>query len=131
MQFYACVCISTTLVQYNPILVYVYPSCLFNACSEDEVKMCPGGRLRAVWRQVCTASADYKLFGHLSANVALNAALVHYDKDNGAFITARERVSQSVSSFASLSLAALCVGFFASEASCISNVCPSYVHIVK
>ena len=97
MQFYACVCISTTLVQYNPILVYVYPSCLFNACSEDEVKMCPGGRLQAVWRQVCTASADYKLFGHLSANVALNAALVHYD-GQWSFHHCK-RKSQSVSQF--------------------------------
>ena len=30
MQFYACVCISTTLAQYNPMLAYVYPSPLRN-----------------------------------------------------------------------------------------------------
>ena len=65
MQFYACVCISATLVQYNPMLTYVYPSRL----RSNQVKMCPGGRLRAVWRQIHTVSADYKLFGHLAAYI--------------------------------------------------------------
>ena len=33
MQFYACVCISATLAQYNPMLPYVYPSRLHNYCT--------------------------------------------------------------------------------------------------
>ena len=36
MQFYACVCISATLAQYNPILAYVCPS-RFAQCSHNSV----------------------------------------------------------------------------------------------
>ena len=33
IQFYACVCISATLAQYNPMLAYVCPSRLCNYCT--------------------------------------------------------------------------------------------------
>ena len=58
--------------------------------------MCPGGRLQAGWSQVRTASANCKLFGCLAAYVALTAALVRYAKDKRAFITARQRVRQTI-----------------------------------
>ena len=81
MQFYARVCISVTFAQ-----------CLRN----NEVKCAPGGRLQAVWRQVCTASANCKLFGRLAAYIALTAALMRYAKDKGAFISIRQRVGQTI-----------------------------------
>ena len=76
------------LLQCNSMLVYVYPSRLCN-----KVKICPDGRggegdgrLRAVW----------PLFGRLAAHIAHTAVLVCYAKDKGAFITARQRVGQTI-----------------------------------
>ena len=73
MQFYACVCISATLVQYNPMLVYVYPSRLHNACTTTRSKCAPGdncglsgGRFA---QQVPIAS-------YLTAYIGLTAALI-------------------------------------------------------
>ena len=51
MQFYACVCISAMLAQYNPMLAYVCPS-LCAMLRRSVAKMCPRGRLRprtTVW----------------------------------------------------------------------------------
>ena len=42
MQFYACVCISATLAQSNPMLTYVCPSCLGNYCAIQWPKCAPG-----------------------------------------------------------------------------------------
>ena len=87
MQFYAFVCISATLAQYNSMLMY-YVLCisvtLAQCLRNNEVKMCPKGRLQSVWKQVRTASANCKLFGCLAAYIALTAALVCYAKDKGA-----------------------------------------------
>ena len=41
MQFYACVCTSATLVQYNPMLVYVCPSHFVQCLCNSVAKMCP------------------------------------------------------------------------------------------
>ena len=41
MQFLACVCISAMLVQYNPMLAYVYPSRLCNYCTIQWPKCAP------------------------------------------------------------------------------------------
>ena len=46
MQFYACVCISTTLVQYNPMLAYVCRSRFAQCLRNSVAKMNPWGRLR-------------------------------------------------------------------------------------
>ena len=63
--------------------------CLHN----NEAKICTTQEgLRAVWRQVCTASDDCRLFGRLSAYILQQ---VRYAKDKGAFITARQRVGQT------------------------------------
>ena len=42
MQFYACVCISVMLAQYNPMLPYVHPSCLQNYCTIQWPKCATG-----------------------------------------------------------------------------------------
>ena len=42
MQFYACVCISATIAQYNPMLEYVCPSRLCNYCTIQWPKCAPG-----------------------------------------------------------------------------------------
>ena len=113
------VCISTTLAQYNPMFAHVYPSRLCNACTATRPKCAPGGRLWAVWSQVCTASADCKLFGHLADYIALTAALAHYAMDKGAFITARQRVGQTIKD---LQYSEPAHGRY------ISSKCPSYCH---
>ena len=41
MQFFACVCISATLAQYNPMLAYVCPT-LVQLLRNSMAKMCPG-----------------------------------------------------------------------------------------
>ena len=42
MQFYACVCISATLVQYNPMLAYVCPSCFAQCLCNNKSKCALG-----------------------------------------------------------------------------------------
>ena len=42
MQFYACVCISASLAQYNPMLAYVCPSRLHNYCTIQWPNVPPG-----------------------------------------------------------------------------------------
>ena len=42
MLFYACVCVSAMLAQYNPILAYVCLSCLHTYCAIQWPKYAPG-----------------------------------------------------------------------------------------
>ena len=95
MQFYACACISATLAQYNPMLrVYVHHA-LRNACATIRPKCAPGDDCRLSGgrfaQQVPIASVVC-----LAAYIALTAALACYAKDKGAFITARQRVGQTI-----------------------------------
>ena len=48
MQFCACVCISTTFAQYNPMLTYVCPSRLCNYCTIQWPKCAQGRCLPSV-----------------------------------------------------------------------------------
>ena len=73
------------LAQYNPMLVYVYPSCLRN-----EAKMRPGGDDCGMSGGRFAQQVTIASFGPLAAHIALTAALVRYAKDKGAFITARQ-----------------------------------------
>ena len=77
MQFYACACISATLAQYNPMFACVCLSRFAQCLRNNEGKMCPGGQLQAVWRQVRTASADCKcwLLGCLYSSHRCTGAL--------------------------------------------------------
>ena len=96
MQFYACVCISTTLVQYNPMFVHVYPLCLCNACTTTKPKCAPWGDDCGLSGGRFAQQATIASFGGLAAYIALTAALVCYAKDKRAFITTRQRVEQTI-----------------------------------
>ena len=92
------------------MLVYVYPQRLRNAILCSRVYICHALRNAcATTRPKCAPGDNCGLsgdkfaqqvpiasVGSLAAYVALTAALARYAKDTGAFITAKQRVGQTI-----------------------------------
>ena len=87
MQFYACVCMSVML-------------CAMLARQRGQ--NVPRGDNCGLSGNRFAQKVTIASVGRLAAHIAFTAALAHYAKDKGAFITARQRLGQTIKDTASM-----------------------------